>query len=317
VRPLLQAAFGRIDLYEIYAESIAASVARTGLPTMFSLGCGDGEQERLVLRAADRLGLPPFVITGIEVAPAVAERANRATEAADRAFLDEIGALERRLLVARATTPASMGGEFRLRRQGPPRWPDADAAMRAALRRPEETFPRLDDEPFRSPYPPQPPPPCPVLDEGGRCPVEPGSPAAAALHEGWTDPEEGGAWALLDEQFLRFRTATPIREVRLAIWSFLPAERGQRIAAVLAGGAAASTGRLAEGEATELRLAAERPTVEWEIRLSAHTYRHPDQDGGKERRPLAYRLTAIGVGEHPPPRGGLLRAWQRLLPRRR
>ena len=81
VAPGVELAFGRHAVHEVYAESIASAVARSGLDCVYSLGCGDGTQEREVLRAADRLGLPPFRITGLELAPAVAARANAAAEA--------------------------------------------------------------------------------------------------------------------------------------------------------------------------------------------------------------------------------------------
>ena len=74
--PAVRAAFGRPDLYEIVADILAGGVARSGLETVYSLGCGDGMQEQAILRAAERLGLPPFRILGLELAPAVAERAN-------------------------------------------------------------------------------------------------------------------------------------------------------------------------------------------------------------------------------------------------
>lgn len=82
LRPRLEATFGTGNVHEIYARAIADAVARTGQATVFSLGCGDGEQELEVLRKADVLGLPPFAIYGLDLAPAVVARANAAAEAA-------------------------------------------------------------------------------------------------------------------------------------------------------------------------------------------------------------------------------------------
>jgi SAM-dependent methyltransferase len=81
LRPRLLAAFGSGDVHEIYARAIAAAVARTGAAAVYSLGCGDGEQELEVLRKADALGLAPFAIQGLDLAPAVVARANAAAEA--------------------------------------------------------------------------------------------------------------------------------------------------------------------------------------------------------------------------------------------
>lgn len=80
--PAIRQVFGRDRIHDIYAESIAAAIARSGRDTVFSLGCGDGEQEIMVLQRADALGLQPFRIVGLELAPAVAERANAAAAAA-------------------------------------------------------------------------------------------------------------------------------------------------------------------------------------------------------------------------------------------
>ena len=46
VRPLIDFAFGRHGVHEVYAESIAGAVARSGPDRVYSLGCGDGTQER-------------------------------------------------------------------------------------------------------------------------------------------------------------------------------------------------------------------------------------------------------------------------------
>lgn len=470
VGPLLEAAFGRRDLYEIYAESIASAVCRTGLEVVYSLGCGDGEQERAVLAAADRMGLPRFTITGIELAPAVADRANRAAVAAgladrltvithdlnsglpdtgevaavmvhhvlhhivdleglfdrvagrlhaegalvtfdmigrnghrrwtevgplvrqiwaalppskrhdyqfgrpspffldwdcavegfegvraqdilgllaerfqvsrfaswggiadifvsprfarnfdpalpaDRKFLHEIGTLERRLLDQRRTTPASMGAEFRSRRSRATLAPAMEAALHAAIRRPDEAFADLKDAAFCSPYPPQAPAPRPILDAAAQYRLEPGSPVVAALHEGWEEVENDGVWALLDEQFLRFRTSAPVTQVTLSIWSSLPTDRRQAIAATAPDAAAVTTGDLAHGEVAEIQVQSRRPTRDWEIRLTTRTYRHPDLDGGGDLRPLAYRLTAIGLGPAAPGPKNLLGLLRRLFP---
>ena len=80
VRPALEASFGGYHLHEIYARSIAHAVVRTGVDRVFSLGCGDGTQEREILRAAIRLGLPTFSIIGLELAPSVVKRANDASK---------------------------------------------------------------------------------------------------------------------------------------------------------------------------------------------------------------------------------------------
>lgn len=80
--PAIERVYGSRDIHAVYAESIAAAIARSGHDAVFSLGCGDGEQELLVLRRADELGLPPFRIIGLELAPAVVDRANASAAAA-------------------------------------------------------------------------------------------------------------------------------------------------------------------------------------------------------------------------------------------
>ena len=80
--PALERTFGYESPHDIYAVSIAESIARSGLGEVVSLGCGNGEQELEVLRRADQLGLTQFRITGLELAPSVAERANAAARSA-------------------------------------------------------------------------------------------------------------------------------------------------------------------------------------------------------------------------------------------
>jgi hypothetical protein len=465
--PAVGGAFGRRDLHEIVAEILAAGVARSGLQTIYSLGCGDGLQEQAILRAADRMGLPAFRIQGLELAPAVAERANAlaadsgladrlhvmvhdlntgfpGTEPAagvlafqmlhhiveleglfgrvaerlhpegafavcdmigrnghmrwpevrplmrrlwamlppekrfdhsfrrpapwfqdwdcaiegfegvraqdillllaqhfevsrfaawggvadsfindrmapnfdpaaplDRAFLERLAALEIRLLAERRTTPSVLIAEYRSRRSGFRAPPEAAAAQARALRQPGEIFPSLESEAFASPYPPNPPAPLPVLAAGQRHAVAPATPVAAALHEGWEPPEEGMAWAILDEQFLRFRTEPPARRVAVEIWVSQPAARKPTIRAEAEGCAPATTGLLAEPAVRTLALEAPAPRAEWEVRLTASTYRLPDADGGVDRRPLAYVLRAVEVGDEPPRTGARhwLRRW--------
>jgi SAM-dependent methyltransferase len=452
VRPLIELAFGRHGVHEVYAESIAGAVARSGLDRVYSLGCGDGAQEREVLRAADRLGLPPFRIAGLELAPAVAARANAVAEAEglagrfevivhdlnwglpgegdvaavmahhvlhhivaleelfdfvaerlhpdgvfvtfdmigrnghmrwpemrplvrrlwsmlpsaqrrdhvfgtpslhfqdwdcaiegfegvraqdilplmaerftigrfaawggladtfvnpraapnfdprraeDRAFLDAVSALEVALLDARRTTPASMVAEFRSRRGSFTADAATEARLRAALRAPDEVFAPVTDPGFASPYPPQGEAPRPVLEPDSRSMPILGAPAHAALHEGWVEAGDNGAYALLDEQVIRFRTAVPVSEVALYAWNPLPTDRAQALRADCAGCAPAITGPLEYGAQVTMRLAAVTPRVEWEVRVSAAAYRLPDQDGGPDRRPLAWLLTEIEVG---------------------
>ena len=50
--PALGAAFGQTTAAAIYATSIAAAIQRCGSGQVFSLGCGDGEQEIAILHAA-------------------------------------------------------------------------------------------------------------------------------------------------------------------------------------------------------------------------------------------------------------------------
>jgi hypothetical protein len=123
-----------------------------------------------------------------------------------------------------------------------------------------------------------------------------GAPAHAALHEGWVEAGDNGAYALLDEQVIRFRTAVPVSEVALHAWNPLPTDRAQALHADCAGCAPAVTGPLEYGAQVTMRLAAATPRVEWEVRVSAAAYRLPDQDGGPDRRPLAWLLTEIEVG---------------------
>lgn len=462
VRPLIDFAFGQHGLHEVYAESIAGAVARSGLDRVYSLGCGDGAQEREVLRAADRLGLPPFRITGLELAPAVAARANAVAEAEglagrfevivhdlnwglpgegdvgavmahhvlhhivaleelfdfvaerlhpegvfitfdmigrnghmrwpevrplvrrlwsmlppaqrrdhvlgtpslhfqdwdcaiegfegvraqdilplmaerfiigrfaawggladtfvnpraapnfdprraeDRAFLDAVSALEVALLDARRTTPASMAAEFRSRRGSFAADAGTAARLRTALRAPNEVFPPIADPGFASPYPRQGDAPRPVLKPDSRSRPILGAPAHTALHEGWVEAGDAGAYALLDEQFLRFRTAVPVCEVALHACNPLPTGRAQALRADCAGCAPAVTGPLEYGAQVTLRLAAATPRAEWEVRVTAAAYRLPDQDGGPDRRPFAWLLTEIEVGSDATPPPGLL-----------
>ncbi|MCE2750147.1 MAG: class I SAM-dependent methyltransferase [Rhodobacter sp.] len=82
VGPAIASVFGLNDVAGVYAESIARAIARSGLGHAISLGCGDGSQEIAVLRRADALGLPPFRIIGVDVAPGVVTRANEAASSA-------------------------------------------------------------------------------------------------------------------------------------------------------------------------------------------------------------------------------------------
>lgn len=82
VGPAIASAFGLHDVAGVYADSIARAIARSGLGHALSLGCGDGSQEIAVLRRADALGLPPFRLIGVDVAPGVVARANAAAASA-------------------------------------------------------------------------------------------------------------------------------------------------------------------------------------------------------------------------------------------
>jgi hypothetical protein len=207
-----------------------------------------------------------------------------------------------------------MGAEFRPRREGTAPQPAAQAALDRALRWPGEIFASLADVPFASPYPQQQPDRGPLLEPGVTFRPTPGSPLEQAMHEGWATAEPDGAWALLDEQFLRFRTVAPVAEVVVSIWSFLPAERRQAITATAEGAAPATTGDLTQGTTT-ISLRSDLPKDEWEIRLSARTYRQPDADGGEDRRPLAYGLAALTTGPACSWRERLLAPLRRLAAR--
>lgn len=450
--PAVGGAFGRRDLYEIVAEIMAGGVARSGLSTLYSLGCGNGLQEQAVLRAADRMGLPAFRIQGLELAPAVAERANAlAAESGladrlhvlvhdlnrgfpgsepaagviafqmlhhivelerlfevvaerlhpegafavcdmigrnghmrwpevrpltrrlwamlppakrfdhsfrraapffqdwdcaiegfegvraqdilpllaqhfevsrfaawggladnfindrmapnldpadppDRTFLERLAALETRLLAERKTTPSVMIAEYRSCLGGYRAPPAAAAAQTRALRRQGEHFPSLEAEAFDSPYPPNPPEFLPVLAGGERHGLRPAAPIAAALREGWEPVEEGLVWAVLDEQFLRFRSEPPVRRVTLHIWANLPAARQPEILAEAEGCEPARSGVMHEATGCELVLEASAARAEWEVRIAASTYRLPDVDGGDDKRPLAFMLSAVTLG---------------------
>ena len=113
-----------------------------------------------------------------------------------------------------------------------------------------------------------------------------------ALQDGFELPEADGVWAILDEQALVFRTATPTAAVRLHVWNALPAERGQVITAVAQGCAPAGSGPLGRGDTCMLVLSG-APRTLWEVRIFAAAYRLPDLDEGEDKRPLAYRLSAI------------------------
>jgi hypothetical protein len=211
---------------------------------------------------------------------------------ADTVFLTAVMQLEQRLLESRRTTPTEMVAEFRSLHTAETLDPMAEAAFRRALRHLVETFESLADLPFASPYPPQPGPDMPLLAPDISHAVQAGSPVTQALQDGFELPEADGVWAILDEQALVFRTATPTAAVRLHVWNALPAERGQVITAVAQGCAPAGSGPLGRGDTCMLVLSG-APRTLWEVRIFAAAYRLPDLDEGEDKRPLAYRLSAI------------------------
>lgn len=73
--PRMAAVFGVSRVHDIYASVIHEALVRTGPAPVYSIGCGSGHEEIEVLRAADRLGLPPFTIIGLELSPISVERA--------------------------------------------------------------------------------------------------------------------------------------------------------------------------------------------------------------------------------------------------
>lgn len=75
--PMSRAALGSAGVHTFYAERIHDAIVRTGEATVVSIGCGSGHEEIETLRRADELDLPPFTITGLELSPVTAERANR------------------------------------------------------------------------------------------------------------------------------------------------------------------------------------------------------------------------------------------------
>ena len=446
--PMVEQAFGAADLHSAYARTIAEAIARTGNPTVYSLGCGEGAEELTVLRRADALGLPPFRIIGLELSPITGARAMAAAAAAgmadrlviencdlntglpghapigavmahhtlhhivgleglfdsiatrledegsfvtfdmigrnghrrwpevmglirrlwpmlpadrqydhifarpmprfqdwdcaiqgfegvraqdilrliaerfdaarfvawgglsetflnyrtapsfdpadatDRIFLSRIQQLESALLEARCTTPTEMAAEFRPRRSRMRRDPLVRARFLRAVRQPGEVFPSLEEVAFASPYPPQPDAVPPILPCGVPLGFAKGTPAAAALFEGFEQPDADGVWALLDEQFLRLRTEPPAGRVTLTLWSFLPGSRSPGFTAQAAGCAMARSGPLDGPRLVELVLEG-ASTSQWDIRIAADAYRLPDLEGGADIRPLAYRLVSL------------------------
>jgi SAM-dependent methyltransferase len=452
VKPAVELAFGRHDVHEIYAESISSAVARSGIDSVISLGCGDGAQERKVLRAAARLGLTPFRILGLELAPAVAERANAATEREgladqmrvivhdlntglpgdgdiaavmahhvlhhiialeslfgfvsqrlhpegvfvtfdmigrnghmrwpevrpvmrklwslipeaqrydhvfgklnryyqdwdcsiegfegtraqdilpllaehfsigrfaawggladafvsprfapnfdanrpeDCAFLDYISKLEVALLDARATTPASMAAEFRSKRGYFSPAPGDETRLRRALRFNGEVFPSIHLPPFVSPWPAQPEPTLPVLTTGVHAVVASNYDVVlACLQDGWSELEDHGVFALLDEQRLSFRTSVPASKIVLHGWNPLPSERGQIIVVEADGCTHVVAGPFGHGAEIAIALSAPTPQSVWELRIHSSAYRLPESEGGEDRRPLSWLLKSVEV----------------------
>jgi SAM-dependent methyltransferase len=466
--PALDAAFGQTTAAGIYATTIAAAIQRSGSEQVFSLGCGDGEQEIATLHAADALGLPRFRIHGLELSPISLARARAAATAAemtdrfipmehdlnrglptgeppaavmahhvlhhivaleplfdaiaerlhpdgvlvscdmigrdghmlwpevrpliralwgmlpaarrhdhvfarampwyqdwdcaiegfegvraqdisrllaerfepetlvmwggisqvfltdragpnfdpaseaDRRFITAVQALEAELLRQRHTTPTEMCGTFRSRRGGFRALAEVSARITGAVRRPNERFPVIHDPGFRSPFPSASPEDPPLLRHDGVNPIEPDSPAAAALRDGWEVPEPGGVWAILDEQSIVFRCATPAAFVDLHIWNPCPTAHRQTLSASIGGGDVTTLGPLAHGESAIMRIEAPRPRKDWDIRIECSNYVRPEQEGLVDKRPLAWRLSGITLGGQKT--GGLLR---RFLGRRR
>jgi SAM-dependent methyltransferase len=75
IGPMLLAAFGYSNVHEIYASQISSAIKRSSTSLVYSLGCGDGEQELAVLTASDNLGFEKFKIIGIELSPSSANKA--------------------------------------------------------------------------------------------------------------------------------------------------------------------------------------------------------------------------------------------------
>jgi SAM-dependent methyltransferase len=451
--PPLREAFGHMSAASIYAATIAAAIERCGAQKVFSLGCGDGEQEIAVLRAADQLGLRRFRIHGLELSPISLARAQSAAEAAglserfivlehdlnrgipagetpaaviahhvlhhivalepllesieerlhpggvlvsfdmigrnghmlwpevrplvrrlwamlpaakhhdhvfgrpmpyyqdwdcaiegfegvraqdilrliaerfvpealvvwggisqvflsdragpgfdpdaaaDRAFIAAVQTLEADLLERRCTTPTEMGAAFRPRRGGFRGPAEAAACLARSVRMPGERFAAILDPGFPSPFPPVPAAELPVLAHDAVNRIQPGSPAAAALREGWEAPERDGVWAILDEQSIVFRLHRPVTRMDLHIWNPCPTTSHQTLLATTQAGGSARLGPLAEKESAILRLDCPGPPqTQWDIRIGCSTYLRPDQDGLVDRRPLSWRLTGIDPG---------------------
>jgi SAM-dependent methyltransferase len=474
LNPPLREISGHASVAAIYATTIAAAIERSGTDTVFALGCGDGEQEIAVLRAADQLGLPRFRINGWELSPISLARARSAAEAAglserfivvehdlnqglpsgktpaavmahhvlhhivaleplfdnvaeclhpegvlvsfdmigrnghmlwqevrplvrrlwamlplekrhdhvfhrilpdyqdwdcsiegfegvraqdilrllaerfdpealvvwggisqvfigdrvgpnfnpddatDRAFIAAVQRLESVLLAARQTTPTEMYGVFRSRRgKFRPRSEVVERLTRS-IRLPGEEFAPIPDPGFRSPFPPARSARLPILAHDTVHPVAQGSPAAAALREGWEAPEDGGAWAILDEQSIMFRLDRACAFIDLHIWNPCPTAHQQTLRAVTPEGECAEVGPLAEGDLAVLRIRSKgSPRTHWDIRINSSAYRRPEQEGLMDQRPLAWRLTQISAGgcaESKSSRkfGAVLRAVRRL-----
>lgn len=206
---------------------------------------------------------------------------NPASSEKDRLFLERVAALEEELLSRRATTPTEIGAEFRLVDSGFVPTKEVAAAFNRAIRKPGECFVPIPLEAFHSSWPEK----LPVLQ------LEYDALAAAnALEDGW----EPDGWAILEDQGLDLWFEKPVSALRLDIWHNLPSSRTQSIGVTLDGQTLLQAVSAPSEDLTTVWIS--HPAGEalrWRLRLNCTTYRLPDDDGGLDRRPLAWRLVQI------------------------
>jgi len=199
----------------------------------------------------------------------------------DRKFLERVAALEEALLARRATTPSEMGAEFRSVDSGFKPDPKVIHALNRAIRRAGETFPVAPLEEFHSLWPKK----LPITNLGHETLAE-----AGAFEDGWGDD----GWAILSEQGLDLWFEKPVAELNISVWHNLPANRAQVISIFLDGANIVDSIRVASEDLVTFCIY--HPTGEalrWRLRISSSNYRQPDEDGGQDRRPLAWRLVQI------------------------
>lgn len=212
---------------------------------------------------------------------------------ADRVFLERLATLEAELLARRATTPTEMGGEFRRADSGFVPLPEVAARFARALRDTDDTFPVLPVSIFDSPWPPQEDLP-EVLPPGT---LDAATLAAhGALEDGW-DTELGRA--ILTEQGLHLRFPEPVAAIEIDFWHFQPDRRPQLVSIALNGQIVLKEIPMPRETLVPLRVEHPAgPTAEWRLRVHCTAYRLPDEDGGKDLRPVAWILGQVRPDPH-------------------